>query len=133
MFPVYQRSQALPAKSFVYALLIDGTPKAYPLNVLQEQGVTNDDVGGHRVVLIAEATTRAVRVYERDGQEFTSLPQPGLVADSSGGEWTVTEEALLGPEGESLERLPGHLAYWFGWFSFYPRTLLYGLLFGDHP
>jgi hypothetical protein len=26
-----------------------------------------------------------------------------------------------------LERLPGHMAYWFGWFSFYPRTELYGL------
>ena len=38
----------------------------------------------------------------------------------------MTEDALLGPEGETLARLPGHLAYWFGWFSFYPRTQIYG-------
>jgi hypothetical protein len=22
---------------------------------------------------------------------------------------------------------PGHMAYWFGWFSFYPHTAIYGV------
>ena len=39
----------------------------------------------------------------------------------------VTEEALLGPESETLPRLPGHLAYWFGWYAFFPKTLVYGI------
>jgi len=38
----------------------------------------------------------------------------------------VTEEALVGPNGERVERLGGHLAYWFGWFTFFPETLVYG-------
>jgi hypothetical protein len=24
-----------------------------------------------------------------------------------------------------LPRLAGHLAYWFGWYAFFPNTLLY--------
>jgi hypothetical protein len=27
--------------------------------------------------------------------------------------------------------LPGHMAYWFGWFSFYPRTEVYGVQEGE--
>jgi len=48
------------------------------------------------------------------------------LADERGGIWRVTEDALVGPGGERLTRLPGHLAYWFGWFAFFPATELYG-------
>ena len=57
---------------------------------------------------------------------FTPASDPDTVLDSSGRVWQVTEEALLGPEGGSKPRVNGHLAYWFGWFSFFPNTLLYG-------
>ena len=40
--------------------------------------------------------------------------------------WQITEDALVGPDGQTLGRLGGHLAYWFGWVSFFPRTTLYG-------
>jgi hypothetical protein len=46
--------------------------------------------------------------------------------DESGAEWHVTEEVLRGPTGEQLPRINGHLAYWFGWFAFFPHTLVYG-------
>ena len=45
--------------------------------------------------------------------------------DESGAEWSVTEEALIAPDGEQAPRVAGHLAYWFGWFAFSPRTLVY--------
>jgi hypothetical protein len=50
-----------------------------------------------------------------------------VILDDSGREWQVTEEALMGPEGETLPRLGGHLAYWFGWFAFFPNTQVYGV------
>jgi len=49
------------------------------------------------------------------------------VVDQSGAVWQVTEVALLGPGGERLERLPGHLAYWFGWFNFFPDSEVYSV------
>jgi hypothetical protein len=66
-----------------------------------------------------------VRAYERRQHTFAPGAEEGAIVDESGQPWQVTEEALLGPEGETLPRLSGHLAYWFGWYAFYPDTLLY--------
>ena len=59
-------------------------------------------------------------------------PDPGPCSPFSlpkgrGAAWQVAEEALLGPSGERLERLPGHLAYWFGWFNFFPDSEVYSV------
>ena len=35
-----------------------------------------------------------------------------------GQDWQIGEDALLGPDGGRLPRLPGHIAYWFAWQSF---------------
>ena len=32
-----------------------------------------------------------------------------------GGSWKVTEDALIGPKGDTLSRQPGHVSYWFAW------------------
>lgn len=68
-----------------------------------------------------------VRAYERSDHIFTPANplQPDRLQDEAGRLWQVTEEALLGPQGERLARLPGRLAYWFGWFTFFPQTDVY--------
>jgi hypothetical protein len=134
MFPVHERSKVLPEKSWIYALLVNDTPKAYPLDRLQKEGVVNDELGGKPVVLVyepgAEGQGRTVRAYERGDRTFARSERAFLgmvfLNEQDGKPWRVTEEALTTPDGKSLPRLPGHLAYWFGWFSFYPRTLVYG-------
>ena len=139
MFPVWQRRDDLPTKSRVYGLHIDGLPKAYPLDTLAEEKVLNDVVGKTEVVLVATRGVVTVwpepvdyeaggevRAYERGDRTFKAGPDPDTVIDSAGEPWQVTEEALVGPDGELAPRLSGHLAYWFGWYEFFPRTLLYG-------
>ncbi len=143
MFPVWQRDGRQETKDFVYALNIDDTPKAYPIKLLTEAGVVNDVLADTAVTLIAargivesEGQSRRagpvtyssgaeVRAYARGDETFSPGPDPDTVIDSAGQEWQVTEEALVGPNGETLERISGHLAYWFGWFAFYPETLLF--------
>jgi hypothetical protein len=66
------------------------------------------------------------RAYERGAHRFVAQTRDALL-DTGGRSWQVTEEALIGPGGERLQRLPGELAYWFGWFAFYPTTELFGL------
>ncbi len=66
------------------------------------------------------------RAYERGGRSFRPSGSRDALLDEKGGSWRVTEEALLGPAGERLARLAGELAYWFGWFAFFPQTELYG-------
>jgi hypothetical protein len=143
MFPVWQRSDQLQAKDRIYALRVDGVPKAYPLSLLTEEGVVNDRIGETNLVLIAargrvivdgvslqvgEVRYDAggeVRAFDRGEESFTSGPTPDSVVDSRGREWQVTEEGLRSPEGELAPRLSGHLAYWFGWFAFFPHTEVY--------
>jgi hypothetical protein len=143
MFPVWQRSDLLDTKARVYALHIDGIPKAYPVELLTEKQVVNDTIGTTPLVLIAsrgeiqvdgenqrvgEVIYNAggeVRVYHRQDYSFKPGPDADTVLDSTGRTWVITEGALLGPDGEIAPRVNGHLAYWFGWYTFFPNTLIY--------
>jgi hypothetical protein len=64
------------------------------------------------------------RAYQRGAHRFVSASGPGVV-DDQGTKWKLTEDALVSPAGERLPRMGGHLAYWFGWFTFYPKTEVY--------
>ena len=57
---------------------------------------------------------------------FRPGPRHNSLLDDRGGEWQITEDALIGPGERRLDRIGGHLAYWFGWYSFFPATLVYG-------
>jgi hypothetical protein len=65
------------------------------------------------------------RAYERGAHTFSRGAGPMELKDETGATWRVTETALEGPHGEKLPRLSGHLAYWFGWYAFFPKTELY--------
>ncbi len=143
MFPVWQRSDLLDTKERVYTLHIEGIPKAYPVSLLTEEQVVNDTIGDTPLVLIAARgeiyvdgesqrvgpvvynAGGEVRAYNRLDDTFTPGPDADTVLDSAGRPWQITEEALLGPDGETAPRVNGHLAYWFGWYTFFPNTLIY--------
>jgi hypothetical protein len=38
--------------------------------------------------------------------------------------WTLSEDKLQAADGRTLNRLPAYRAFWFGWYSAYPRTRL---------
>lgn len=128
MFPVWQRSQALSAKSWVFTQLIGDRPKAYPLSELEEELVVNDTLAGQNLVIILEDGGRGARAYARGEHTFApaSIETTTVILDEGDTSWQVTESALIGENSEELPRLPGHMAYWFGWYSFYPQTLIYG-------
>jgi hypothetical protein len=117
---------------------VESIPKAYPLEILLQEKVVNDTIGSTNVVLLASqnevivktgSTTYSaggeVRAYDRGDYMFEPGSTPDTVRSGDGRIWQVTEEALVGPEGEVAPRINGHLAYWFGWYAFFPKTLLY--------
>jgi hypothetical protein len=128
MFPVWRRSTILPTKSFVFGLSINGTPKAYPLGTLERERVVNDTLGGEEIVLVAEPIGRTARAYRRGGHRFGLGPEDRTLIDERGTRWRVTEDALIEIAGAQtvLDRIAGHVSYWFGWYVFNPRTLVYG-------
>lgn len=143
MFPVPQRSDLLPDKEQIFAMRINNQPKAYPIKTLADEMVVNDSHADVNLVLLApnglvevqgdnqyvgQVTYQAggeVRAYERGDHEFSAGPDDDTLLDENGSEWQISEDALTAADGTTLARLPGHLAYWFGWFAFFPETALY--------
>lgn len=127
MFPVWLRSEALETKQQVFTLIIDGKPKAYPLDLLKQEGVSHDTLGGREIVLFTNPVSGAVRAYEAGDFRFSRAAGNHEVAtDSAGQSWRLQEDKLQSDSGEELLRLAGHNAFWFGWFAFYPSTEIYG-------
>jgi len=75
-------------------------------------------------VLVSDTDSGAIRAFARGEREFRRGGGPDELVDESGGAWRVSEEALVpAAGGEPLPRLTtGHIAYWFGWYGYFPQT-----------
>lgn len=125
----------------------DNTPIAYPLEVLSEEIVINDTVGGVDVVAfwqpgVVSALDQAVidesrdigtaALFQRtlDDEVLTfSMSEDGVLTDEqTGSTWNLFGEAIEGPlAGESLEPIVANLHFWFAWAAFSPETSVYGM------
>jgi hypothetical protein len=88
-------------------------------------GVLNVEGNNLRIGAVEYEVGGEVRAYERGDYQFVAEPDDNSLLDQDGQEWRITEDALVSPDGQILPRLGGHLAYWFGWYAFFPQTLLY--------
>jgi len=120
----------LPAKARVLGVRILDHPKAYSLDVVRRAGVVNDTFIEVPLVVLATADESAA-IFRRDidGKTLTFAAGPsGTVVDQqTGTTWeSVTGRATSGPLlGKSLTPVPATDSFWFGWFDFFPGTLLY--------
>lgn len=154
MYPVAKRDTRLLTKSWVYGMEVEGIPVAYPIRAILDDHVINDRVGSVDLVLLGDWQNRPIRVngesrmlgelryfagatvraYLRPaGVTFRQGPEPGIVLDQDGEEWTLTEDALVSPSGERAPRTWGQLAYWFGWYATHPDTAIYGVSLPPSP
>jgi hypothetical protein len=118
MFPTIVDQSELKQKDYVFALRSSSIEKAWPLELFEGGAVINDSAGALDLVLVGDAATRTVRAYRSEGIDFemgASLTE----LTAAGATWQVTEEALVGPDGRTLSRLPGHIAYWFAWSGYF--------------
>lgn len=118
MFPALVPDKQLGPKDQVFALRVGGDEKAWRLSDFDGGKVINAMLGARHVVLIGDAETRTVRAYHSAGRTFTALDSALETLSDRAGTWRVEEDALVGPGGERLERLAGHIAYWFAWNNF---------------
>ena len=123
MFPALFRDGRLSQKDLIFGLRVPGGVKAWPLADFAGGGVVNDQVGLLDVVLIGDPDGRGVRAYQSGRRRFVRGSGPSEVL-SSAERWQVTEPALVGPDGGTLPRLPGHVAYWFAWAGYFEDAQL---------
>ena len=121
MFPALVDQSKLMQKDYVFALRSSGAEKAWALHLFDGGAVLNDRAGVVDLVLIGNAATRTVRAYRSDGLAFSKGGRSDEIMHE-GQIWRVTEDALVAPNGRTLSRLPGHIAYWFAWSGYLGRT-----------
>ncbi|MEE8078383.1 MAG: DUF3179 domain-containing (seleno)protein, partial [Pseudomonadales bacterium] len=110
--------KSLKTKQEIFALRITGAEKAWPLTAFKNGRVINDRAGVVALVVIGDADTRSVRAYRSGGRSFQRVGDDLNEVSSEAVLWRVEEDALHSPGGETLARLPGHLAYWFAWDNY---------------
>ncbi len=121
MFPAHVKDHTLEQKQQVFGLRVSGVKKAWPVTLFSQPTAINDRIGIIPVVIIGNANTHTYRAYRSEGKNFILNEQGELKVNND--TWQLTEDALVGPDDESLARLPGHIAYWFAWNGYFPETL----------
>ncbi|MEM6372290.1 MAG: DUF3179 domain-containing protein [Pseudomonadota bacterium] len=116
MFPAQVDQKAHAQKDYVFAIRQFGAARAWPLDAFAGAPVINDAIAGTPLLLVGDTETRSVRAYERGDRSFA--PAAGKITDQDGAEWSVTESALIGPDGTRLPRVAGHISYWFAWDNY---------------
>ncbi|MEO1367872.1 MAG: DUF3179 domain-containing protein [Acidobacteriota bacterium] len=125
MFTVPDQDRRLKNKAEVLALdFRNGSePLAISARFLKRNRVFHEALGDVRFVVLTD-DSGANRVYRSDDVVFTAWDQDREAKDERGRSWRVTEQGLLADDGTTLERLPAHRAFWFGWRAAHPETRL---------
>ena len=98
----------------------DGELKLFPLSILQEQRVVNDQIDGKNVVVVFDADSFAFAAFERRDRTFRW--KDGKMIDQTGVEWNP----LKGTSGETLlKTVPAVSWLTRAWNRFYPEGAVY--------
>jgi hypothetical protein len=117
MFPAAVDQEDHAQKDYIFAVRQFGAARAWPLDAFKNRRVINDAIADQNLLLIGDFATRSVRAFERGDEVFT-LSSEGRLMAANGEVWTITEDALVGPDGTQLARVAGHIAYWFAWDNY---------------
>ncbi|MGH6894092.1 MAG: DUF3179 domain-containing protein, partial [Dongiaceae bacterium] len=128
MFPAAVKDGRLAAKDQVFGIRAPGGTKAWPLSAFAGGKVINDKVGLLDIVLVGDGADHGVRAYEARGRHFEAGSDADTLRATDGVLWRITEAELVSPDGASLPRLPGHVAYWFAWSGYLENATLFEAL-----
>ncbi len=128
-------NELLPAKELVVGLIIGQEARAYPLALVREVGLIQDELGGIPLLLVYDPSLGSIVVYRRDTIEpeigplnFSLTAAEGQVQDAeTGTHWDIRSGRALEGEliGSDLSRLSAPLVYWFAWSDIHTKTGVY--------
>ena len=125
MFSISTSDNRLKNKDEVLALTFPQASQqamAISADFLADKPVYHGHLGAMQFVVFTDASG-ANRVYESNGLRFESYDLNNRITDSDGKQWQLGEDGLR-RDGITLARLPAHRAFWFGWHSAFPETIL---------
>ena len=126
MFNTPFDDRRLKNKREILALRFPAAPKqqlAIDTEFLKQNPIYTNRIGVQKFVVLTDKTG-ANRVYDPKAVSFSQYDGDSTVIDVKGKRWALNESALTAENGETLERLPYHRAFWFGWRAAFPQTKL---------
>jgi hypothetical protein len=120
--------------SLVFGISVNGEACAFPMELVRQNRVINDVVGGTPVVLLFSSSRDMGQIFARSirGQilQFEAAGEDndvaGMVArdHETSTVWDITGRAISGPlKGAELASPPHYnRLFWFSWAVFYPNT-----------
>ena len=126
MFHTPFQDDRLDNKREVLALRFFAAPNqqlAIDTEFLKDNPIFNEQIGSQKFVVLTD-DSGANRVYDPQDHNFVEYDGYNRAVDDQGIAWQVEEEWMQSENGDRLERLPYHRAFWFGWRAAYPETRL---------
>ena len=129
---VLRRDSRLKPRTMILGLGVEGAHRAYPLNVLRQSRVINDQLGGLPVLIVHQPgsdTTTAFR-GRSGGKTLTfaaaNTDATELTDAQTHSRWDAYGHCIAGKlKGSELEPLILEPEYWFAWSEFHPDTGIY--------
>jgi len=126
MFNTPFSDKRLKNKQEILALRFPAAPNqqlAIDTKFLSKNPVYQNQIGQQKFTVLTDKTG-ANRVYDTKDIQLKTYDGSSTVTDNLGREWTLNESWLENTQGDRLERLPYHRAFWFGWRAAFPDTKL---------
>ena len=126
MFNTPFQDKRLKNKREVLALRFFAAPGeqlAIDTEFLNKNPVFHKQIGRQKFVVLTDKTG-ANRVYDPENIVLTEYDGLDIAIDSLGTKWRISEQSLESSNGKTLNRLPYHRAFWFGWHAAFPETRL---------
>ena len=122
----------LKPRTMVLGLGVGGSDEAFPLSVLRQARVINEQIGGQPVLVVhqpASDTTTAFIARVRGARlKFVAANAEAteLVDDETKSRWNAYGKCISGKwKGSQLTSLILEPEYWFAWSEFHPGTHIY--------
>ncbi len=126
MFHTPFQDTRLKNKQEILALRFNASPKeqlAIDIDFLSKHPVFTEKIGRQKLLIVTD-NSGANRVYDPKNIEIVDYDGDSELIDVNGQKWHLSEARLISESGETLERLPSHRAFWFGWHATFPNTRL---------
>jgi len=122
----------LKPKTMVLGLAVGGSDEAFPLSVLRQERVINQQIGGQPVLVVhqpqSDTTTAFIARAKGTQLKFVAANAEAteLIDEQTKSRWTPYGECISGAlKGTQLKSLILEPEYWFAWSEFHLGTQIY--------
>jgi len=124
----------LKPKTMVLGLAVGGSDEAFPLSILRQERVINEQIGGQPVLVVHQPSTDTTTAFIARAKgtrlKFRAADTDAteLIDEQTKSRWNPYGDCISGAfKGLQLTSLILEPEYWFAWSEFHPGTKIYAV------